>query len=135
MRKMILSAVVLSVLSPVFVKAQGAKSNCAALLKTYSSESLRDDVVNLNATDLAPADFYDNVACECRLDPRQTMEDAAKKAMAAINAGLWAAEPMRHDLSAQEQKEAEAFTKWIEGRGRRPTMHGLLACAYSRATQ
>ena len=115
--------------------AQVPNLSCKALTSHYSSAPLYNEIVEMNSTNIAPADFYDTVACECRLNLRQTIGEAALKAIAATNAGLWAAEPMHHDLAAQEKREADAFLHWMEGRSNRPTMHGIPACAYSRTDQ
>ena len=115
--------------------AQGLDLDCRALTTHYRSFPLYNEITEINSTNIAPADFYDTVACECRLNLRQTIGQAASKAIAATNAGLWAAEPIHHELSAQESREADAFMRWMEGHGSRPTMHGILASAYSRPSQ
>jgi hypothetical protein len=52
--------------------------------------------------------------------------EAISKAIAATNAGLWAAEPRHHDLTAREEREATAFDNWVKGYGSRPTMNGFV---------
>lgn len=115
-----------------FVSAQGLDKNCGVLTSRYGSPGVNENpVMETNTTNIGNANFYDTVACECRLNLKQTIRQAASKAIAATNAGLWAAVPVTHDLTAQENKEAEAFTHWMIGRGSRPKMHGLSACTYS----
>lgn len=135
MLKRIIPAVILFCTAITNASADELSLKCQLLTSTYLSGELRDPIVNANSTNLAPSDFYDNVACECRLNQQQTIGQAALKAISAINAGLWAAEPMHHDLSPKEQREADAFDRWMQGKGKRPTMDGIPACAYSRPTQ
>jgi hypothetical protein len=119
-------------LFPNYSWAQALDTNCRRLTSSYgSSGTLYEFIRDANTSNIAPADFYDTVACECRVNLKQTVREAIAKAIAATNAGLWAAEPMHHDLTSQENREADAFANWIKGRGSRPTMHGVLACAYS----
>jgi hypothetical protein len=121
---------------PNYASAQALDANCRTLTSSYgSSDTLDGAIRDANKTNIAPADFYDTVACECRLNLKQTVREAVSKAIAATNAGLWAAEPTHHDLTAQENREADAFLNWIKGHGSRPRMHGLLACTYSRAAE
>jgi len=135
MLKPLVAATILLFTSAASYAQSGLSLNCRLLTSTYLSEELREPIVDANSTNLAPADFYDNVACECRLNQQQTIGQAMLKAINAINAGLWAAEPMHHDLSAQERREANAFDNWMAGRGNRPSMNGIPACTYSRAAQ
>jgi hypothetical protein len=121
---------------PNCASAQSLQASCRALTSSYGSLDTLDDAIrDANTTDIAPADFYDTVSCECRLNLKQTIAEAISKAIAATNAGLWAAEPRHHDLTAREEREATAFDNWVKGHGSRPTMNGLLACAYSRPAQ
>jgi hypothetical protein len=135
MIKPLIAAIILIITGTASFAQSGLSLSCPMLTSTYLSQELREPIVDVNSTNLAPADFYDNVACECRLNQQQTIGQATLKAISAINAGLWAAEPMHHDLSAQEQREANAFDSWMAGRGKRPTMHGISACTYSRTNQ
>jgi hypothetical protein len=90
---------------PNYASAQALDANCRTLTSSYSSSgmSMLDGAIrDVNTTNIAPADFVDTVACECRLNLKQTVREVVSKAIAATNAGLWAAEPMHHDLTAQE---------------------------------
>jgi hypothetical protein len=119
---------------PNYASAQALDANCGTLTTSYGHPSLPLDnaIRDADTTNIAPADFYDTVACECRLNPKQTVKEAVSKAIAAANIGLWAAEPMHHSLTPRENRESDAFENWIKGHGSRPRMHGLLACTYSR---
>jgi hypothetical protein len=86
---------------PNYASAQALDANCRTLTSSYGSSGTLDDAItDANTTNIAPADFYDTVACECRLNLKQTVKEAVSKAIAATNVGLWAAEPMHHDLTA-----------------------------------
>ena len=125
---------------PNYASAQALDANCRTLTSSYpssyvSSDTLADAIKDSNTTNIGTAAFYDTVACECRLNLKQTVKEAVSKAVAATNVGLWAAEPTQHGLTAQERREADAFANWIKGHGSRPRMHGLLACAYERPAE
>ena len=114
--------------------SKGLDDSCRALTASYRSFGIYDAIIDANTSDVPPAPFYDAVACECRLNLRQSISEAASKAIAAANAGLNPEIPAGHNLTPKQEKEASAFANWIEGHGNRPTMAGVLACTYSRGT-
>ena len=114
--------------------AESLSGSCGPFASRYDITVLYlyDEVNSTNTTNVAGADYYDTVVCECRMNPNQSVRQASSKASSAITAGLWAAVPMHHDLNSRENREANAFSKWISGHGKRPTMNGALACTYQR---
>jgi len=73
MIKIFIPTVILMTFVTSSVSARDLDVNCKALTSSYESyDALYDAVREANTTKVAPADFYDTIACECRMRPNQT---------------------------------------------------------------
>jgi hypothetical protein len=96
---------------------------------TYDAinEYLGDKVQMMN-----PVNMADAVTCECMLDKRLNVQEAADRVIKVEEAGLYAVKPVGGTMSPKDQRFRQAFQKWVAGHGPRPTADGALACSYVR---
>ena len=91
------------------------------------------DYVGQRVENMNRPNVLDSIACECKLQGHQTVEEAVTKVIGANKLGLVPVTPLGGTATRDEQRWRNAFARWIRQEGRLPPrLKGRLACDYIR---